>query len=692
MAFPVLHGGPSGSGSQASDNPASDNPVFGSPASAGASAPFGNQKTPGLPYEVVLDQEDNLIDTSFLLNPFFYQGSDYWDKPGWQKPVNGAYQQYDPDLDPGFNQFDVSYGFITVKPEETVQQRIMLSPGMNSIQGKYSVYDPGTGKWSPLIPFEEFIENPYHLHLMHIFTLEAIDNKKTRYAALIPSCLSKRILPNELEERVRGELVSLMELHKYTYTTLAPPPNTAFGYLGIHTAGKFLNYDDLGSYTELYQSMIIPSPHALMYLAAAENGMEEYYGMASSHALGALSTLCLHGSYLLPYRYNFSNGQWYPPEVGQQIPLSNQLHYMCDCADLSKEPDFFTAAYKIAEQMIQNNWWNLNNDPEGLFFISNQFSLNANGQLRGWTIMRTPRTCPGASVAGDTEDHRLLLGAAAIMRFLRLFHENEAIVDPAFLNSGLMAQCYAAVNDSLASICVYADLFYLKWIDNLTNQNPLTTAWWTNYDRRDDFAGYNLGLGMVPIFRDLCTIFGYPALADKYWVKRMFDYLDAYQVLWEENTKRGGKEASDSYRFYRSYCDIREVEEAKPWSNQYVETYICGLMQVYKGFFNNGYPPHIGTWEISDWEPSQSVYSKQVTVPGMLFSWAADVYEISRDNHGDLIWLSTMHDIMLRTIQQTSKGEAGYVKDMSISGNIEGGGEFRLAVGLFDLLDALHGE
>ncbi|MFH2001017.1 MAG: hypothetical protein ABIK28_15150, partial [Planctomycetota bacterium] len=632
--------------------------------------------------------EDHLIDTSFLLNPFFFQGSDYWDKPGWQMPVNGAYQPYDPQNDPGFNQFDVSYGFITVKSEETVQQRILLSPGINVIHGKYSQYDPGSGQWSPLKDFEEVILNTSDMHLMEIFTLEAMDNKKTRYAGLIPRCLTPKVYPSQLKERVKAELGTILSLHKNTFVYLDPPPETAFGYIGIHTAGKYKDCNDLGSYEALLQSMSVPSPQAQLYLSAAQSGLTAYNGMAYAYALGGLSTLCTHGSYLLPYRYQFADQQWTAPEVGQAVPLSNLLSYLCDCAELSKEIDFFIAAYKVAEEMIQNNWWDLNADPEGLYFLSNRFSLNASGLLRGWAIMRTPLSSPGASVYVDSDDHRLLLGAAAVSKFLRVFHENEAIVGAALCNTDLMTQCYVAIEKSLQSFCVYADRFDLSWVDNMTAQNMLTTGWWTNFDRRDDFAGYNIGEGMMKIFLDQCRIFGYGSLQNKYWVQRMFAYLDAYQALWEENTVRGGKEASDSFRFYQSFCDVRAVEECKAWSDQYLAMYICGLMQIYKGFMNNGYPPQIGTWEISDWEPSQSVFSKEVTVPGTLFSWAADIYEISRDNQGDVQWLSTMLDIMLDLIQRTAKGEAGYVKDMSISGDMENGGEFRLAVGLFDLLDA----
>ncbi|MFH2000149.1 MAG: hypothetical protein ABIK28_10730, partial [Planctomycetota bacterium] len=522
------------------------------------------------------------------------------------------------------------------------------------------------------------------------FTLEPKDGKKTRYAGLRPFFLSKAIKPERLGKRLSEELVSILDLHLNSHVAVAPGPLAAFPRTGFQPSGKYMDFQNLSSFEPLAQSMIVPSPHANLYLSAVKSGFGQYAGMAYNYAQGVLASLGSYNNYLLPCKYSFPNQEWSLPDQGQVLPLSNLLNYLCDCADLTKEIDFFTASAWVAKEMLDCNWWNVNPDPEGLFFISNKFDLDSEGKLEGWFIARSPAISLGASVALDSNDHRLLLGAASISRFLRLIHDNQRVVGSAWARTDFIMNCYEAVDRSLLSFSSYADNFHLKWVDNLAGQTELTESWWSNYDRRDDFAGYNLGLGMVPIFIDQARIFGYEAIMTKYWARRLFDYIDAYQVMWDENTKRGGMEAADTYRFYQCFCDLRKVEECKPWSDQYLSTYICGLLQIYKGFTSNGYPPDVGTWGVWDWEPIKTGYGNEVTAPGMLYSWAADVYEISRDHGGDIVWLSTIMDIMLDLIRESDKGEAGYEKDMSVPDSKEGGGEFRLAVGLFDMLDAIN--
>lgn len=630
-----------------------------------------------------------MIDTSLMLNPFFFQYADYWDKPGMQYPINGGLQPYDPNNDPGFNVFEVGYGYMTVHQDEIVQQRILLSPGLNRIRGKYSTFDAGSQQWSPFIPFVEVIENPYDLHLMGTFTLEARDGKKTRYKGLRPQCLSKVVRPHELAAHIDEELESILELHMNSHVIVPPDPTFPFQRTGYHPAGKYMDYTDLSSFTALGQSMHVPSPHANLYLQAVQSGFKEYTGTAYNYAQGVLSSLGVVNPYLLPCRYNFQTQEWMLPVAGQVLPLSNLLNYLCKCADLTKEDDFFVAAFLVAREMLEFNWWALNDDPEGLYFISNKYSLNANNELEGWSIARTPLASLGASVSPESVDHWLLIGTASISRFVRLIHDNQGESRISPMDSDFILKCYQAIDRSLLSFCQYADQFNMSWVDNLAGQTNLTESWWSNYDRRDDYAGYSFGLGMVPIFADQVEIFGYSSVMTKYWAQRMLEYIDEYQVMWEENTRRGGQEAADTYRFYRCFSEIRAVEECIPWSDQYLLTYITGLLQIYKGFVSTGFPPDVGTWGMLDWEPVKTGYGNEVTAPGMLYSWAADVYEISRDNGGDLTWFSTIMDAML-TMILVDKGEAGYEKDMSVPESVESGGEFRLAIGLFDMVKVIR--
>jgi hypothetical protein len=635
------------------------------------------------PYQTV-------IDTSLFLNGSFELGGFYWDKPGLQEPVGGALKPYDPDHDPGFHTYLIQGDFLELEPGEKVQQRILLSPGLNVVSGLYSVYESKAKGWSLPIPFEEAFRNPHEMHLMETFVLEARANAPTRYTGITSFCPTPAITPETFLTHIEEELAFILDLHRNTATLIDPGPDSAFPYPGMHAFAKYLDYRDQGSITDLYQTLNVPSPHADMYLTALRNGMIEYEDMAYDYARGVLSSLGKPGDFYLPYRYMFNQQAWVPPEAGTQLVPSNLLVYLCEAADHFKDLDFFVAAYVTAKQMIDCNWWKNNADPEGLFFISNSFEVEGDGGLSGRPIFRTPASAPGASVGEEVQDHRLLLGAAAVSRFLRLMHDNADYLGYNYQQDPFILECFLALNNSIHSFVLYADHFLLDWIVSLSNPSPLTAAWWTNYDRRDDFMGYNLGLGLVPILLDQSEIIGYDNLKNEKWVKRLFFYLDTYQVMWDENAKRGGKEASDSYRFYKCFSELRSVEGGNAWSNTYVSTYFATLAQCVKGFMFDGPVPEIGTWNIWDFAPYKGLSAKEVTVPGMLFSWAADVYGISRENGSDGTWIVTLMDAVTKTMQQTARGEAGYEKELNHPEIKENGGEFRLAPGLFDMQEALR--
>jgi hypothetical protein len=635
----------------------------------------------------VREPYQTVIDTSLFLNGNFELGGYYWDKPGLQEPVRGALFPYDPEADPGFHTFRIEGHFLEIQPQETVQQRILLSPGLNVVNGSYSIYESAAKGWTPPIPFQEKFLNPHDMHVMETLVLASREEAPTRYTGLSAWCPTRTRTAGQFLARIEAELAFILDLHRHTATWIDPGPDSVFPFPGLHASAKFADFRDLDSITPLFQTMNVPSPHADLYLRAARNGM--YEEVAHDHARGVLSSLGKPGDHYLPYRYVFNQEVWVAPGEGTELVPTNLLHFLCDAADHFKDLDFFVAAYVTAKQMIDRNWWKNNTDPEGLFFISNRFEVDAAGNLSGLPIFRTPASAPGASVGEEVQDHRLLLGAAAISRFLRLMHENADHLGYDYLKDPFILECFLALNDSIHSFVLYADHFLLDWIVSLSNPSPLTAAWWTNYDRRDDFMGYNVGLGLVPILLDQSEILGYENLKNEKWVKRLFVYLDTYQVMWDENAKRGGKEASDSYRFYKCFSELRSLEGGKAWSDAYISTYFATLAFCVKGFMFDGPDPEIGTWNIWDFAPYKGFSAKEVTVPGMLFSWAADVYGISRENGSDGTWIVTLMDAVTHTMQQTARGEAGYEKELNQPGIKENGGEFRLAPGLFDMQEAL---
>lgn len=631
----------------------------------------------------------SLIDTSLFLNGSFKLGAFFWDKPGLQMPSGGELHPYDPDNDPGFNSFTLAGNALELQPGEAVQQRILLSPGANVVIGRFSTYQSAGRGWSAPVPFREVIENPHDMHLMETFTLEARSDAPTRYTGLKAFCTTPVVSPEAFLDRIEEELRFALDLHLTTSALVDPGPDSAWPSPGMHAFAKYADYRDLQSTTPFFQTLHVPSPHADLYLTAARHGFSEYELTAYQYARGVLAALGKPVDYYLPYRYVFNQQVWVPPEEGKNLVLYNLLNYLCEAADHFKDIDFFVAAYVVAKQMIDRNWWKIHSDPEGLFFISDKYYADADGVLNGFPIIRTPQGWPGASVAEDSEDHRMMLAAAAISRFLRLMHENADYLGYNYLEDPFILECFGAVLQSLQSFVSYADLFLTKWIVSHADPTLLTAAWWSNYDRRDDFMGYNLGLAIVPILKDQSAIFGYVSLKEEEWVQRIYAYLDAYQPIWDENAKRGGKEASDTYRFYKCFRDLRVFDEGRTWSDAYLSTYFAGLVQMVKGFIFDGEDPEIGTWEIWDFAPQKSFFAKEVTVPGVLFSWAADVYVITREYGNNGAWLVTLMDSLLNTIRITARGEAGYEKDLNIPEIIENGGEFRLAVGLFDMLDAL---
>jgi len=617
------------------------------------------------------------------------EGGWYWDKPGKQIPSQGMQAPYDPENDPGFNHFDVKNGFITLKPSEVVQQRILIAPGANKVSGLYSTFDAKTNQWSFPAPFVDVITNPYNIHVMHLYKLSAVNGQPTRYAKIEAFCPRAEVTVQKFLGRLEEEIRFILDLHLTTSTLVQPGKKSIFTKVGRHQHGKYTDYKDLGSFKSLYHTKAVPGPHADIFLRAVRNGFSDYEAQGRKFALGVLAALSEHNGYVVPYRYRFGNRIWVPPEEGQQMVFHVLLSYLCDCAEYYKDNEFFVAAYLVAEQMLKRSWWTLHPDPEGLFYVSCIYQLDAEGELNGRFISRSPLSLHGASVHGENEDHLLLRGAAALSKFLRVFQENAETTASLGLDGTVIHDAYQAVQYSLFSFYVYSKNFNTAWIDNFYNQAPLTAAWWSNYDRRDDYAGYNFGLGMAPIFRDQCRLVGYESMQSQYWVQPMFNHIGQFAHMWAENARRGGIEAADTHRFYHTFCILNEVEACRGWTEQFLPTYVDGLNQMVKGFIHDGSPPVIGTWEIWDFAPYKSSFAKEVTVPGVLFSWAADVYVVSRENLDEGVWLRTVMDAVLNTIQETARGEAGYEADLSIPEDKEGGGEFRLATGLFDMQAAL---
>ena len=561
------------------------------------------------------------VDISLLNNGSFeYQGH-YWDKPGLQIPSQGMQAPYDPNHDPGFNHFNVKNNVLTLETGEVVQQRILVSPGYNKVSGWYSTQ--ASGQWSLPAPFVDIIKNPHEIHVMHTYRLEAMNGLPTRYAGIKAFCPRAEVTPGRFLKHLDQEIEFILKLHLATSITVQPAATAIFKHSGLHQHGKYTDYRDKGSFEKLYQSKPVPSPHSNLYLSAAKNGFSDYEQTARDFALGVLGTLNNHNGHAVPYRFRFSDRKWLAPEVDQPLVYHTLLSYLCDCAEYYKDTDFYVAAYLVAEQMIYRNWWNLHPDPEGLYFVSNRYTLDASGDLVGQFVARSPLPLHGASISNDSDDHRLLLGAAALSKFVRLFQGNAEYTGG--LDGGVIQDALQAIRYSIFSFYVYSNKFNMDWVDNFTNQTKLTAAWWSNYDRRDDYAGYNFGLGMLPIFRDQVSLFGYGALKDEYWVKPMFYNLDEFALMWAENAVRGGIEAADTSRFYHGFKIVSEIEECKPWSDKYLPVYIDGLNQMVKGFIHDGYPPQMGTWEIWDFAPYHSAFTKEVTIPGVLLSWAGDV-------------------------------------------------------------------
>jgi hypothetical protein len=620
------------------------------------------------------------LDISLLYNGDFKQGGHYWDKPGLQIPSQGMQAPYDPMTDPGFNHFDISNNVLTLAPGEVVQQRILVSPGYNKVSGLYSVKQ--AGQWSLPAPFVDVIRNPHGIHVMHTFRLEAVGGLPTRYTGIEAFCPRAEVTPGKFLKHLDAEIEFILDLHLDTCTTVAPNSTAIFKHAGLHQDKKYTDFRDRGSLEKLYLTKHAPSPHAYLYLDAAKNGFSEYEQTARDFAMGVLGTLNLHNGYAVPYRFRFSDNEWLAPGPGDPLVMHTLLSYLCDCGEYFKDPDFFVAAYVVAEQMIYRNWWNLYPDPEGLYFVSSTFTLDENNELVGKFIGRSPLPLHGASISNDSDDHRLLLGAAALSKFVRVFQENAEYTGG--LDTNMIQDALKAIRYSIFSFYVYSNKFNENWVDNFTNQAKLTAAWWSNYDRRDDYAGYGFGLGMIPIFRDQVSLFGYGALKDEYWVKPMFYNLHDYAVMWGENARRGGIEAADTNRFYHGFRILSEIEEVTDWTDKYFLEYIDGLNQMVKGFMHDGYPPELGTWEIWDFEPYHSAFAKEVTVPGVLLSWAGDVHALTKGKLVQENLLPTLLDALLE-IAQDERGEAGYERELNDPTIIESGGEFRWAIGLFDL-------